>query len=67
MDPPLRLGRLRLRGELTEIREADLALTLEETGRRCSPAAGVELEPERTPAACGTRTEGWAGASGSPR
>jgi LuxR family maltose regulon positive regulatory protein len=32
MDPPLPLSRLRVRGELAEIRSADLAFTLEEAG-----------------------------------
>jgi LuxR family transcriptional regulator, maltose regulon positive regulatory protein len=41
-DPPLRLGRLRLQDQLTEIREPSLALTLDETVQMLA-AAGVTL------------------------
>jgi LuxR family maltose regulon positive regulatory protein len=57
-DPPLRLGRLRLAGELTEIREADLAFTERETGALLR-AAGVELAPADV-TRLWRRTEGWA-------
>jgi LuxR family transcriptional regulator, maltose regulon positive regulatory protein len=56
----LRLGlhRLRLEGELTEIREPDLRFTVGEA-RKLVSAAGVEL-PEPTLALLHERTEGWA-------
>jgi LuxR family transcriptional regulator, maltose regulon positive regulatory protein len=56
----LRLGlhRLRLEGELTEIRAADLRFTLAEA-RELLQAAGVEL-PEPVLALLYERTEGWA-------
>jgi len=56
----LRLGlhRLRLEGELTEIREPDLRFTSEEA-RQLVSAAGVEL-PEAALALLHGRTEGWA-------
>ena len=56
----LRLGlhRLRLAGELTEIRAADLRFTLEEA-RALFDAAGVQL-PESAVALLHARTEGWA-------
>jgi LuxR family transcriptional regulator, maltose regulon positive regulatory protein len=58
--PEVRLGlhRLRLEGELTEIREPDLRFTLAET-REMFAAAGVEL-PEPALALLHERTEGWA-------
>jgi LuxR family transcriptional regulator, maltose regulon positive regulatory protein len=56
----LRLGlhRLRLEGELTEIRAADLRFTLEEA-RALLEAAGVELSAAAL-AGLHERTEGWA-------
>ena len=56
----LRLGlhRLRLEGELTEIRAADLRFTLAEA-RALFDAAGVEL-PDPALALLHERTEGWA-------
>ena len=56
----LRLGlhRLRLEGELTEIREPDLRFTVDEA-RKLVSAAGVELT-EPTLALLHDRTEGWA-------
>lgn len=56
----LRLGlhRLRLEGELAEIRPADLRFTLAEAGRLLS-AAGVNL-PSETVVVLHERTEGWA-------
>jgi LuxR family transcriptional regulator, maltose regulon positive regulatory protein len=57
-DPAIRLQRLRVAGELTEIRAADLAFTEAEAGELLReldlPAAQVE--------ALWTRTEGWAAA-----
>jgi len=56
----LRLGlhRLRLEGELTEIRAADLRFTLDEA-RELFAAAGVEL-PGSALTLLHARTEGWA-------
>jgi LuxR family transcriptional regulator, maltose regulon positive regulatory protein len=56
----LRLGlhRLRLEGELTEIRAADLRFTVDEA-RALFAAAGVQL-PEGALAQVHQRTEGWA-------
>lgn len=57
-DPPLPLARLRARGELTELRAADLRFTTEEAAAllRC---ATTEL-PHTAVAALTARTEGWA-------
>ncbi|OHV47397.1 LuxR C-terminal-related transcriptional regulator [Pseudofrankia sp. BMG5.36] len=57
-DSPLRLHRLRLDGELAEIRAAQLTFTASET-RQLLSAAGVDL-PERLVAVLHQRTEGWA-------
>jgi LuxR family transcriptional regulator, maltose regulon positive regulatory protein len=57
-DVPLRLHRLRLQGELTELRGADLRFTLDEA-RELFAAAGVAL-PEPALEALARRTEGWA-------
>jgi LuxR family maltose regulon positive regulatory protein len=54
----LGLHRLRLEGELTEIRAADLQFSVDEA-RALFEAAGVEL-PEWALAALVRRTEGWA-------
>ena len=43
-DPPLRLGRLRVQGELSEIRAPQLALTSVETAEMLE-AVGVSIEP----------------------
>lgn len=56
-DVRLGLHRLRLDGELTEIRAADLRFTLEEA-RELLDAAGVRL-PEPALASLRDRTEGW--------
>jgi LuxR family transcriptional regulator, maltose regulon positive regulatory protein len=56
-DLGLGLHRLRLEGQLTEIRAADLRFTLEQA-RALLEAAGVEL-PESSLAALHERTEGW--------
>ncbi len=57
-DPPLPLGRLRVRGELTEIRAVDLRFDPGEVGRfvklAMDPTAADDLV-----AALGHRTEGW--------
>jgi LuxR family transcriptional regulator, maltose regulon positive regulatory protein len=57
-DLPLRLHRLRLAGELTEIRAADLRFTERET-RELLAASGVALS-EAGVALLHQRTEGWA-------
>jgi LuxR family transcriptional regulator, maltose regulon positive regulatory protein len=57
-DLQLRLHRLRLEGELTEIRAADLKFSLAET-RELFATAGLEL-PEPTLVMLHERTEGWA-------
>lgn len=56
-DPPLGLHRLRLAGDLTELRAADLRFELDETKALLS-AAGIAL-PEASVAALNARTEGW--------
>jgi LuxR family transcriptional regulator, maltose regulon positive regulatory protein len=58
-DPPLRLARLRGRGQLAELREADLRFTLQEAGELLGATVGAEL-PKVAVAALGNRTEGWA-------
>jgi LuxR family transcriptional regulator, maltose regulon positive regulatory protein len=57
-DVRLGLHRLRLEGELAEIRADDLTFTLAEAGQLLA-AAGVEL-PDPVLAALHARTEGWA-------
>jgi LuxR family maltose regulon positive regulatory protein len=57
-DVRLGLHRLRLEGELTEIRESDLRFTVGEA-RELFAAAGVQL-PETAVALLQERTEGWA-------
>jgi LuxR family maltose regulon positive regulatory protein len=57
-DPPLPLARLRARGQLAELRAADLRFTAEE-GAALLGAAGPRL-PETAVAALTARTEGWA-------
>jgi len=57
-DPQLGLHRLRLDGELTEIRAADLRFTLDES-RDLLDAAGVRLSDQAL-AILHDRTEGWA-------
>jgi LuxR family transcriptional regulator, maltose regulon positive regulatory protein len=57
-DPALPLARLRARGELTEVRAADLRFTDEETGAFLAAATGLDLAPADV-SALGARTEGW--------
>jgi LuxR family transcriptional regulator, maltose regulon positive regulatory protein len=45
VDPPFPLGTLRARGELLELREADLAFTPQETKRFLNDALGLGLSP----------------------
>jgi len=56
-DPPLPLARLRARGQLAELRAADLRFTLGETAQLMA-ATGHDL-PEDLVMALGERTEGW--------
>ena len=57
-DPSLPLARLRARGQLTEIRVADLRFTLSEAAGFLNQAMGLGLSEENI-AALETRTEGW--------
>jgi LuxR family maltose regulon positive regulatory protein len=58
-DPPLPLARLRARGQLAELRAADLRFTPEEAAALLGEAAGPGL-PGTAVAALVARTEGWA-------
>ena len=57
-DPPLPLARLRARGELVEIRAADLRFTAEEAADYLNGAMGLELTAADI-ATLEARTEGW--------
>jgi len=58
-DPPLPLARLRARGELLEVRAADLRFTADEAEVFLNGVMGLELERGLV-AALEQRTEGWA-------
>ena len=61
-DPPLALARLRGRGQLAELRAAELRFTADEAAallRQGAAVSGVAL-PETVVAALAGRTEGWA-------
>jgi len=58
VDPPLPLSRLRVRGDLTEIRADDLRFTHEETVAYLNQNIGQTLSTEDVDA-LETRTEGW--------
>jgi LuxR family maltose regulon positive regulatory protein len=58
-DPPLPLARLRARGQLAELRAADLRFTPGETAAFLREATGLDLPPASV-AALQDRTEGWA-------
>jgi LuxR family maltose regulon positive regulatory protein len=59
VDPPLPLARMRARGQLTELRAADLRLSVDEARALLSNVSGVAVgESEVT--AVWERTEGWA-------
>ena len=58
-DPPLPLARLRARGQLAELRAAELRFTTEEAAALLGEAAGPGL-PDAAVAALTARTEGWA-------
>ena len=58
-DPPLALARLRGRGQLAELRAAELRFTASEAAAMLREAAGADL-PDAAVAALTDRTEGWA-------
>jgi len=58
-DPPLPLPRLRGRGELVELRAADLRFTDDESADFLNDVMGLDLAPPLV-SALGARTEGWA-------
>lgn len=57
-DPPLPLARWRVRGQLAEIRAADLRFTAEEAARFLNEVMGLHLAPTEI-ATLEARTEGW--------
>ncbi len=57
-DPSLPLARLRTRGQLTELRAADLRFTSSEAAEFLNQAMGLDLSAEDI-SALETRTEGW--------
>jgi LuxR family maltose regulon positive regulatory protein len=57
-DPPLPLARLRARGELAELRTAELRFTLDEATALLREAVGADL-PVDAVAALEARSEGW--------
>ncbi|HEY5978270.1 MAG TPA: LuxR C-terminal-related transcriptional regulator [Microlunatus sp.] len=58
-DPPLPLARLRARGELLEVRAADLRFTPLEADALLNQVMELDLDPSQV-AALEARTEGWA-------
>ena len=59
VDPPLALARLRARGQLTELRAAELRFTAGEAAALLREAVSTDL-PDAAVAALAERTEGWA-------
>ena len=57
-DPPLPLARMRARGQLVEVRAADLRFTVEESAAYLNGPMGLRLS-EGDVAALDGRTEGW--------
>jgi LuxR family maltose regulon positive regulatory protein len=57
-DPPLPLARLRGRGQLSELRQADLRFSAEEVSAFLNQTMGLALSPDQV-AAIASRTEGW--------
>ena len=57
-DPALPLARMRARGELSEIRAAELRFTAEEAAAYLNETMGLQLTPQDVAALEG-RTEGW--------
>ena len=60
-DPPLPLARLRARGDLLEVRAADLRFTADEATTYFNESMGLSLTPADVDALA-ARTEGWAAA-----
>lgn len=58
IDPPFRLGRLRVRQQLAEVRSHDLRFDVNEASGLLGAAAAA-LDPDQLDQLCG-RTEGWA-------
>lgn len=58
VDPPLPLSRLRARGQMTELRSADLRFTAVETAHFLNQLMGLTLTPAQI-ATLESRTEGW--------
>jgi LuxR family maltose regulon positive regulatory protein len=58
-DPPLPLTRLRARGQMAELRAAELRFTTDEAAALLGAAAGPDL-PDTAVVALTARTEGWA-------
>ncbi len=58
-DPPFQLSRMRARGELLEVRAADLRFTTAEAEAFLNTVMGLALEPGQV-SALEARTEGWA-------
>jgi len=58
-EPPLPIGRLRVRRELVEVRAADLRFTGDEANALLADALGFDLDPSDL-ARLVERTEGWA-------
>ena len=57
-DPPLPLARLRARGDLIEVRAADLRFTAEEASDYLTRVMGLPLTPQQI-STLDDRTEGW--------
>ena len=57
-DPPLPLARMRVRGELTEVRADDLRFSREESRALMTAVAATELDADLT-SALWEQTEGW--------
>ena len=57
-DPPLPLARLRARGQLTELRAAELRFSPVEAAQFLNDAMGLNLSPDQI-AVLEARTEGW--------
>jgi LuxR family maltose regulon positive regulatory protein len=58
IDPPLPLARLRVQGQLTEVRTADLLFSTAEANTFLQEVMGLNLPPEAI-ATLESRTEGW--------
>lgn len=58
VDPPLPLARMRVRGEMTELRAADLRFTTAEAATFLRECRQLDLQPAQV-AALEARTEGW--------